>query len=734
MLNRHSPPLLLPPLPLLLLVLLVLSPTVALRAEQPTYYAIKINDALIGHAVVNRDKVSDGGRELLYVDSQTTLKVSLLGKIRNTRLVAETWFDPNGSRPVRYRMTDTTNDVVSHVETEFDEHTARTWSYRDGQPRGTPVETKIPDDTVILGNNDFAHWRHLMNALAGRVVDGKASVPVFLPSAAKVDSFVCTRGETTHETLAGTEYECVVWSFPKAHFTVLTEAQTNRFLRLHLPAQQTTIELTDAGVVQRAAKARPQDLLARHFCQSNVLFDDFLKVEQLKAKIDVRVIGSGPSNTASVLTTAIQTFEGGKNGDHITGVVSIKSVDYDRNSYDQSGGPEFPTQGEDPELAPWLKPAPFIESTDPSIVKLAGELTADATTRWDAVQRIGEWVHEEIAYAIAGSPSAQLALEKRKGDCGPHATLMVAMLRCCNIPARLVGGVVYTPMFGGSFGQHAWVEVHVGKAGWIALDPTTGELERLSATHIKLFEGMGGVVPTTIEVLTFAPPNREIAAVRDLPVRKLAWRFDTPYTFRFTQGENELGTETFTISKTKQGDDAAYRLKSELKLTVSPVVTLQSSTSLVVRDNATPLAFEREFSVANQKTKIVCAFEPGLVKEEVSGTKSLSREIKIPAGAFCFDNNLMGSFVLICSQLKLEPGKPITIQAFHPSSMQIIPLTITPKPLRTIEVSGIELECFECDVAPIKNVFYITRDGRFVRATQGGLTIELVRGGGKENE
>ncbi len=35
----------------------------------------------------------------------------------------------------------------------------------------------------------------------------------------------------------------------------------------------------------------------------------------------------------------------------------------------------------------------------------------------------------------------------------------------------------------------------MGADGWVAFDPTTGELESMSATHIKLFEGMGGVIP-----------------------------------------------------------------------------------------------------------------------------------------------------------------------------------------------------------------------------------------------
>ena len=129
-------------------------------------------------------------------------------------------------------------------------------------------------------------------------------------------------------------------------------------------------------------------------------------------------------------------------------------------------------------MASWLQPAPLIESDDAGIVAQAQELTKGATNRWQAVSNIAQWVCKEIQYTIADTPSARLALEKRQGDCGPHATLTVAMLRAVGIPAKLVGGLVYAPTLGGSFGQHAWVEVYMGDDGWIAFDPTTGELDR----------------------------------------------------------------------------------------------------------------------------------------------------------------------------------------------------------------------------------------------------------------
>jgi hypothetical protein len=87
---------------------------------------------------------------------------------------------------------------------------------------------------------------------------------------------------------------------------------------------------------------------------------------------------------------------------------------------------------------------------------------------------------------------------------------------------------------------------------------------------------------------------------------------------------------------------------------------------------------------------------------------------------------LMGSWALICSQLELKAGESLQIKTFHPSTMQIIPLTFTPQAPAPIQIGNEQVICFECDVAPIKNTFWISQDGRFVRAKQGDLVIEWV--------
>ena len=506
----------------------------------------------------------------------------------------------------------------------------------------------------------------------------------------------------------------------KANFIALADAGNGQLVRLEIPSQQTTIELTDEKVVKQLQKTQAEEVLARSFASSNVRFDDFLKVSKMVATIDVTVIGSGIDNDLSVLDTVMQTFKGKKEVDHITGTVTIASVPFRPTDSPPFPSPDTSLTG----LEAFVKPEVYIESDDPVIVAKAAELTKGATTRWEAVTRIGDWVYKQITYTIADTPSARLALEKRTGDCGPHSTLMVAMLRASRIPSRLVGGLVYTPTFGGSFGQHAWVEVHMGSAGWVPMDPTTGEFKQMSAAHIKLFEGLGGAVPKTIHVVSFAPPNRESTAA-PRQAKSLAWKPGTKYTYSYKKGEQDLGTETFSISKIKHAGKDAYELKSTIELRLSPMASLKSNTKLVSATNGTPLAFERNLSVPGREVTIKCTFSGGSVKEEIGGAQQMTREVKLPAGAFCFDNNLTSSFAVICSQLTLEPGKAVTVQTFHPPSLQVIPITITPKAPAKISIGGKEIECYECDVAPIRNTFWISRDGRLLRATQGGLSIEV---------
>ncbi len=367
--------------------LAIVIPATGVAAEKPQYFSIMMKDKLIGYAMVESDTITRAGRTLMRLKSETSLKVALLGKERNTRLESETIVDPETNSPVSYHMTDTTNEVVQVVEAEFSKGTARSWIYRQSDQRPQPQEIQLADDTVILGGNNFAHWQLLLKTAADRTVDGVAKVSVFRPDSGKVESFELVRGDAKEVVLTSGIRECVTWRLESANLYALTDTQTNELVRMELPGQQTTIELASERVVKLAQKSRAEELLTLHFTQSNVLFDDFLAIHAMQAEVDVKVIGSGTANSASVLTTTMQQFDGVKEADHIKGTVSIRSVNYDSKE-----SPAFAAQPNESELGEWLEPSAYIESDHPSIVAKSSELTAGAKTRWDAVQRIGKWV------------------------------------------------------------------------------------------------------------------------------------------------------------------------------------------------------------------------------------------------------------------------------------------------------------------------------------------------------
>jgi len=619
-----------------LVLAIELSTGAVVVAGESVNYAITLDGKQLGTAEVRTESVTWNSRKLTRLSCVTSLKVALLGTTKTIERRSTTLVD-NAGHPVRCDITQDNNGNITHLECRFEDARVLTATWDEGAPKPEATTIALKTPVYVLGNNNFAHWAVVLRAAATRTQDGKADVSVFLPDLGTTQKLSLHRAEAKTATVAGQSYHGREWKLAGADISFFVDDKNGMLLQMDLPAQKTRITLADKASTSAAAAQGPPEVLAQHFVQSNVTFDDFMAVRQLQAKLDVTVIGEAIENSVDVLTTAMQSFHGQKQHAHITGTVTIRSLNHAPDN-----PPKFPgTDKLDPKNS-WLSPSIMIESDSPEIVAQAKQLTADATDRWQAVRSIAEWVHENVRYAIADSPSAKLALQKRVGDCGPHATLTVAMLRAVGVPAKLVGGLIYAPMFGGSFGQHAWVEVDMGAAGWIALDPTTGELDTLSAVHIKLFEGMGGVIPISLEVTDFAPPNAAHATNVAAAAKPLAWQLNHAYTYVYVQNGKELGKQPFRIERRDRNGAIALVMTSSVDLTVG-AVHVAADTRLETKANAMPVRFVRNMHVNDQKTKCDCTFTDGKVQVKVTGAASLQRDINLQPGTYCFDNNLIPS-------------------------------------------------------------------------------------------
>lgn len=145
----------------------------------------------------------------------------------------------------------------------------------------------------------------------------------------------------------------------------------------------------------------------------------------------------------------------------ISGIAEQRTYDYElatayrRNPHKES------------DLSMYVKPAQYIESNDPGIVRTASTLVGK--TQRETVDNTFNYLQKNMKYNInAPQMGAKDVLVKKQGKCVDYSNLMVALLRANKIPARYVVGY----MIKEGYNYHAWVEVYYKNYGWVAYDPT----------------------------------------------------------------------------------------------------------------------------------------------------------------------------------------------------------------------------------------------------------------------
>ena len=92
-----------------------------------------------------------------------------------------------------------------------------------------------------------------------------------------------------------------------------------------------------------------------------------------------------------------------------------------------------------PDLRKYMGVSPYIETSNPLIVKAATGIGATAKNDWQHVEMIYDWVRKNIRYEFDKELQGALtALRRGKGDCEELTSLFIAICRNHGIPARSV--------------------------------------------------------------------------------------------------------------------------------------------------------------------------------------------------------------------------------------------------------------------------------------------------------
>lgn len=127
------------------------------------------------------------------------------------------------------------------------------------------------------------------------------------------------------------------------------------------------------------------------------------------------------------------------------------------------------------ELAEYLSPSRYVRWTGPVTSYMAElDLPEEPHVRtW--LSTLERRINETVVYS-PGSTSVDTPVEEvvhaRRGVCQDMAHLAIAICRSRGIPARYVSGWLHNTGHDGPGESHAWIECHLGPAGWIEFDPT----------------------------------------------------------------------------------------------------------------------------------------------------------------------------------------------------------------------------------------------------------------------
>ena len=150
----------------------------------------------------------------------------------------------------------------------------------------------------------------------------------------------------------------------------------------------------------------------------------------------------------------------------------------------------------------FLQASKEVQSGDPEIRSIAGNLTQGSATEYEAVTALLTHVADTIRYAY-NPPQYDAAYTSKagSGNCQNLAHYSLALLRASGIPARIVGGISLSEPWqiamdnGQSWvqrmgqGGHAWIEVYFPDLGWLSYDPLYSR-QFTPTRHIKQTHGL----------------------------------------------------------------------------------------------------------------------------------------------------------------------------------------------------------------------------------------------------
>lgn len=701
-------------------LLLLLLPAVLLFGKsdkaETFFYGIEINGKLVGYSETEVTPDTKAGKPVTIIKNKAFIALTALGQAFDTKISEVYHIDPGTGKYTYYDSEVKVGTMEMGSNLVIHKDTAVFTSRQEGKPK---TLTLSPD---VLLQNPLYFTRLLKDLGEARKMQKKNYRTIDVKEG-ELHQVTYTRKGTEKLVLAGNEYNAMALDMLDLKTGVPVKIwimkENGQLLRANYPNGM-DVYLADGAVVGKIKRAELDDMI---FAKVDLAIADYKAISYMKIK--ATILSMGEWITPESLNVPGQKFTGTIKDNLIEGIFEIR-----HKRYNGEDAPPFPTDFKgNKELKKYLEPENLVESDDPVLVKKARELTKGSKDSWEAARRLSRWVAEEIPYQIPGG-SARHTFETGKGECASHSRLLTAFCRAVGIPARQVTGCMYAPNYGGSFGQHVWNEIYMGKAGWITVDSTAHEIDYVDSGHIRLGT-QTSFNPKKMEVLDYkAGLMKKGTITAGLgSFKNIPWDVGKTYTYDYIAGGKSIGTETFTLKsfeKKKDSREYVYTCATQLNLQ-----GLNASGEWKIDAGGIPLEYKAKGKAGNIEYSIDCRFSKDQVVEKVvkSGTP-IERTIKLTGKVYLIDNNNMSLFAFLLAGVPREKGTIVKFKIFHPSSMQLLPAQVTVKDREQITINDNVYKSWPMDIvmAGVTIKVWVDETGRLLRDSErnGAIVIDLV--------
>ncbi|CAN1499802.1 Transglutaminase-like [Fimbriimonadaceae bacterium] len=431
-------------------------------ARQPSaetqYFGLFAKGQRIGYTSSKTSQSTWNNKPAIYTDSTTVMNAELIGAALNLRLDSKTWTSPNGT-PFQMRFKVASAGLTQNVEAIFEGKTVRI--VVDNIGKKTTSRIPVPKTGFIIDDP-------LPLVASGRLKAGESTKFWVLDpmTVSFIENEVKYRGKVKISTEAG--------------------EVTADFVEIIDPRVSTKVYLSSKGDLIRAESALGIEI------RSLPKNDALAKPTGLAVDLaDVtRVPVPDPIEDARNLKLLTLDVEGGdmnlvKSDEHQSVSKLGEGWRVSIHPVDMVVGATV-SKATESDKKSWLNASLHIPATSPKFRALARKITGGTNDLAKATRSIHQYVHTNMKTnaGMGVLRNADQVLGSMEGVCRDHAILTTTLFRAANIPARLVGGMIYSE---GAFYYHAWTEIWDGSQ-WVGVDTTLPEMP-ISAVHLKLASG-----------------------------------------------------------------------------------------------------------------------------------------------------------------------------------------------------------------------------------------------------